>query len=291
MNDRLFRGCGTALPTPFLDGAVDYPALEAMIRRQLEAGVDALVLCGTTAEPASLTGEERRRILELGVSLASGRAQVIAGAGTNDTRETARRVREAANLGVDGLLLVTPYYNKTTQAGLAEHFARAAEAAEGLPVILYNVPARTGLNMTPETAARLCELPNVLGIKEARGDIAQAARLISFCPDAAVYCGCDGQALPMMALGAQGVISVVSNVAPRQMTALAHAMLEGNLGMARRLHETLLPLMEALFASVSPIPLKAALSALGLCENELRLPLVPMTDPAPLISCLVRLGL
>lgn len=285
MNEQLFSGCGVALATPFRAGEVDYPALGAMIERQIAGGADALILCGTTGEPSTLTWEEKRAIWSLGVEQARGRVPVLAGTGGNDTREVIEQSLMAQGLGVDGLLLVTPYYNKTTQEGLIEHFTRAADAVR-LPIILYNVPGRTGLNMLPQTAAALCTHPRIQGIKEACADISQAAELLRLCPHAAVYCGNDEQTLPMMALGAQGVISVAANVAPRRMSALAHAMLEGNLPAARREQARLQPLMRELFACVSPIPLKAALGALGLCENEVRLPLVPMHPTQALLSAM-----
>ena len=261
MNEQLFSGCGVALATPFRAGEVDYPALGALIERQIASGVDALILCGTTGEPSTLTPEEKRGVWETGLRQARGRVPVLAGTGGNNTREVIEQSLLAQSLGVDGLLLVTPYYNKTTQEGLIAHFSRVADAVR-LPIILYNVPGRTGLNMRPETAARLCAHPRILGVKEACGDISQAAELMRLCPNAAVYSGNDDQTLPMMAMGAQGVISVAANVVPRQMARLTHAMLEGDLPAARREHTRLLPLMHELFASVSPIPLKAALAAL-----------------------------
>ena len=285
MNEQLFKGCATALATPFRAGEVDFGALKSLIARQIESGVDALVLCGTTGEPASLSDGERRSILSLGVAMADGHIPVIAGCGSNDTCRAAALAQEAEALGADGVLLVTPYYNRASQAGLVQHFARVAQAT-ALPVILYNVPSRTGVNLLPETARTLCRVPNILGVKEAGGDVSQAARLLEACPDAAVYCGCDDQTLPLMALGAQGVISVASNVVPGPMTALTHALLAGDLPAARTLHRQLLPLMHALFTQVSPIPLKAALAALGLCENELRLPLTPLEDDSALREAL-----
>lgn len=285
MNEQLFSGCGVALATPFRAGEVDYPALSALVERQIAAGVDALILCGTTGEPSTLSREEKRRVWETGLRQARGRVPVLAGTGGNNTREVIEQSLLAQSLGADGLLLVTPYYNKTTQEGLVAHFTRIADAVS-LPIVLYNVPSRTGLNMRPQTAARLCAHPRIVGVKEACGDISQAAELLHACPDAAVYCGNDEQTLPMMAMGAQGVISVVANVAPRQMTRLVHAMLEGSLPAARCEHDRLLPLMRALFESVSPIPLKAALAALGLCENEVRLPLVPQRASEELLRAM-----
>ena len=189
-------------------------------------------------------------------------------------------------MGVDGLLLVTPYYNKATQEGLIAHFTQVADSVR-LPIVLYNVPSRTGLNLLPATAAALCAHPRILGVKEACADVSQAAELLRLCPDAAVYCGNDELTLPLMAMGAQGVISVASNIAPRQMVRLTRALLQGDLPSARRAQRLLAPLMRELFTRVSPIPLKAALSALGLCENELRLPLTPMRPTRELLSALL----
>ena len=203
MNEQLFSGCGVALATPFRAGEVDYPALGALIERQIASGVDALILCGTTGEPSTLTPEEQRGVWETGLRQARGRVTVLAGTGGNHTREVIEQSLLAQSLGVDGLLLVTPYYNKTTQEGLIAHFSRVADAVR-LPIILYNVPGRTGLNMRPETAARLCAHPRILGVKEACGDISQAAELMRLCPNAAVYSGNDDQTLPMMAMRPPG---------------------------------------------------------------------------------------
>ena len=274
MNNRVFRGCGVALATPFRGGEVDWEALRKLIVRQLDAGTDALILCGTTGEPSTLTQEEKEGIWRLGVELAAGRVPVIAGTGGNNTAAVVALSRRAQELGADGLLLVTPYYNKATQQGLVEHFTRVADAVD-IPMILYNVPGRTGLNMLPETAARLCEHQNIAGVKEASGDISQAAELIRLCPGAAIYSGNDDQTLAFLALGAQGVISVAANLVPERMRALTGAFFAGNLQAAQEEQLSLLPLIRQLFAQVNPIPLKAALHELGLCENELRLPLTP----------------
>lgn len=286
MNRQLFSGCGTALATPFRGGEVDYGALGALIERQLSGGVDALILCGTTGEPSTLTPEEKKNIWSLGVEQVRGRVPVFAGTGGNDTREVIEQSCLAQSVGVDGLLLVTPYYNKATQEGLIAHFTQVADAVR-LPIVLYNVPSRTGLNLLPATAAALCAHPRILGVKEACADVSQAAELLRLCPDAAVYCGNDELTLPLMAMGAQGVISVASNIAPRQMVRLTRALLQGDLPSARRAQRRLAPLMRELFTCVSPIPLKAALSALGLCENELRLPLTPMRPTRELLSALL----
>ncbi len=293
MKKPLFIGCGTALVTPFSNGEVDFPALGQLIDRQLTGGADALIVCGTTGEPASLTQEEKDRILSLALEKAAGRIPVIAGAGCNCTKLTILQSLRAQSLGADGLLIVTPYYNKTTQPGLIAHYTAVADAVS-LPIILYNVPARTGVNMLPETAARLCAHPNIIGLKEAGISLPAAAEFLRLTDgSAALYSGNDDQVLPMLSLGAQGVISVVSNIVPQLVHEMTARWLEGDVQAARRIQLQLLPLCRALFSEVSPIPVKGALEMLGLCSGEMRLPLVPLTAPAKaaLASALSSLGL
>lgn len=278
MNTALFRGSGTALATPFLHGDVDYAALGRMIDRQLEAGTDALIVLGTTGEPPTLTAEEKECILAFAVERTAGRIPIIAGCGGNSTRELARRARQMQKTGADALLTVTPYYNKTTQAGLTAHYTAIADAVT-IPVILYNVPSRTGMNLLPETAARLAEHPNIRGIKEAGGNISQIAELAALTHDTlALYSGNDDQTLPILSLGGQGVISVAGNIIPRQMRALTHSWLSGDTARARTLQWAILPLVRELFREVNPIPLKAALNMMDLCTDETRLPLVPLNE-------------
>jgi len=277
MNLTELRGCGTALVTPFLaDGGLDEKAMRRLIRRQLEEGIDFLIPCGTTGESPVLTAEEHTRVVELTLEEAGGKAPVIAGAGGNNTRRVCEQVRQVERLGVDGILSVSPYYNKPTQEGLYQHY-RAVAQATSLPIIVYNVPGRTGSNIEPATLARLGEIPNILGVKEASGNVVQIGEILRRVPERfRVISGDDSLTLPVMAMGACGVISVASNVVPREMTDLVSLANRGDFRAARHLHLRLLPLMQVLFIESSPIPVKAALAALGLLQPIYRLPLVPM---------------
>lgn len=280
MSAPLFTGCATALVTPFTrEGSPDEPALRRLIALQADAGVDALVLLGTTGEPCTLTTEERARVIAVGLEAANGRLPVLVGTGANDTRRAIDHAKQAFALGAQGQLCVTPYYNKATQEGLVRHFFAIADAYP-LPMIVYNVPGRTGMSMTPETCAQLCAHPGIVGLKEASGDVVLAARMLEATEGRLpLYCGNDDLILPLMALGAVGTVSVVSNVLPAQTRALTTACLSGCLEQARDAQLALLPIIRALFSQVSPIPVKAALSMLGLCEDVLRLPLTPMEEP------------
>jgi len=270
----LFTGVCTALVTPFCGEGIDLPALRRLIERQLRAGVPALLACGTTGEASTLRLEEWRRALGCAVETAAGKALVIAGTGTNSLTETLARGREAAALGADAQLVVTPYYNKTTQAGLIDYFTRVADAAR-IPVILYNVPGRTGLNMRPETAARLAGHPRIAGIKEAGGNLNQLAALLRL-TDLPVYCGSDSLNAPALQLGAAGVISVLSNLTPEALVRLCAAETAGCYGTANASQRKMEPLIDALFSEISPAPVKAALGLWGLCGAEVRSPLVPV---------------
>ena len=280
MSAPLFTGCATALVTPFTrEGTPDEPALRRLIALQADAGVDALVLLGTTGEPCTLTTEERARVIAVGLEAANGRLPVLVGTGANDTRLAIDHAKQAFALGAQGQLCVTPYYNKATQEGLVRHFFAIADACP-LPMIVYNVPGRTGMSMTPETCAQLCAHPGIVGLKEASGDVVLAARMLEATEGRLpLYCGNDDLILPLMALGAVGAVSVVSNVLPAQTRALTTACLSGCMEQARAAQLALLPIIRALFSQVSPIPVKAALSMLGLCEDVLRLPLTPMEEP------------
>ena len=271
-----FTGTGTALVTPFRrDGALDERALGGLIRRQIEAGIDFLVPCGTTGESPTLTHEEHRRVVELAVKLAKGKVPVLAGAGGYNTMEVIALARELAEIGADGILSVTPYYNKPTQEGLSQHFRTIAEAVP-LPIILYSVQGRTGVNMEPATVKRLAEVENIVGIKEASGNISQMAAILNSVPDDfIVLAGDDAITLPLVALGGRGVISVVSNQIPAEMTELTRLALQGNFHRAREVHRRYHPLMEVNFVESNPIPVKAALAEMGLLEPVWRLPLVP----------------
>ena len=280
MSAPLFTGCATALVTPFTrEGTPDEPALRRLIALQADAGVDALVLLGTTGEPCTLTTEERARVIAVGLEAANGRLPVLVGTGANDTRRAIDHAKQAFALGAQGQLCVTPYYNKATQEGLVRHFFAIADARP-LPMIVYNVPGRTGMSMTPQTCAQLCAHPGIVGLKEASGDVVLAARMLEATEGRLpLYCGNDDLILPLMALGAVGAVSVVSNVLPAQTRALITACLSGCMEQARAAQLALLPIIRALFSQVSPIPVKAALSMLGLCEDVLRLPLTPMDEP------------
>jgi 4-hydroxy-tetrahydrodipicolinate synthase len=273
------KGCGTAIVTPFKDdGSVDEQALRRFVEFQISEGIDFLVPCGTTGESATLSDEEKRRVIEIVIQATQGRVQVVAGAGGNDTHHVIELAREYERLGVRALLSVSPYYNKPTQEGLYQHFRAIAEATS-LPIIVYNVPPRTAVNILPDTIARLAEIPNIVGVKEASGDISQVAEIITRVPaDFKVFSGDDAITLPLVALGGVGVISVASNEAPRQMTALTKACLENDWDEARRLNRELFPLMKANFIETSPGPVKAALAMMGKIKEVYRLPIVPVTE-------------
>ncbi len=278
----MFRGTATALITPFRDGSVDFDALGALLNFQIENGVNALVVLGTTGEAATMTGAERDEVITYSLKVVNGRVPVIIGTGTNNTATTVELSRRAEELGANGVLVVTPFYNKPNQEGLYRHFRTVAESV-GIPVVLYNVPGRTGVNLLPETVLRLAaDVPGIVAVKEASGNQYQCdsliRRLAVVRPDFRVYSGNDDQAFHLVCAGGDGVISVLSNVLPAQTSAMMNAALNGDLAEARRLHLQLLPLMKDLFAESNPMPVKYAASALGLCRNELRLPLIPASE-------------
>lgn len=275
------RGCGTALVTPFTaSGAVNETRFRALVERQIAAGVRLLVPCGTTGEGATLTPDEHTRLIALTVETARGRAKVLAGAGSNATATAIERARAARAAGADGLLVVAPYYNKPTQAGLTAHFRAVAQAVGDAPVVLYNVPGRTASNLAaPTTLALAREVENIVGVKEASGDFSQIMAVLRDRPAGfRVLSGDDATALPLIALGADGVVSVASNEAPDLMTALTEGALRGEWETARELHYRLLPLMEANFIESNPGPVKAAMALMGLLEEQFRLPLVPVQE-------------
>jgi 4-hydroxy-tetrahydrodipicolinate synthase len=276
---RRLRGCGTALVTPFTRaGAVDVAALEELVRWQLAEGIDFLVPCGSTGEAQTLDEEERSLVVGTVVRTVGGRVPVMAGATHNDTRKAVAEAKRMCGLGVDYILSATPYYNKPTQEGLYRHFAAILDAATR-PVCLYNVPGRTAVNLRPDTALRLAQHPNAIGIKEASGDLKQAMDIIAARPDRfAVFSGEDWLSLGMIAAGGDGLISVVSNEVPAATTSMVRHALGAELGEARDLLYRLLPLIDANFIETNPAPVKAALNAMGRVENVLRLPLVPITD-------------
>jgi 4-hydroxy-tetrahydrodipicolinate synthase len=273
------KGCGTALVTPFNeDRTVDEARLRALVEWQISEGIDFLVPCGTTGESATLSDDEMRRVVEIVLQTAQSRVQVIAGAGGNNTAHVIELAREYERIGVRGLLSVTPYYNKPTQEGLYQHYRAIAESTR-LPIIVYNVPPRTNVNLLPDTLVRLAEIPNIIGVKEASGDISQIGEIVARVPAGfKVFSGDDSMTLPVVAVGGVGLISVASNEAPRKMTALTRAALDNDWDEARRLNRELWALMRVNFIEASPGPVKAALAMMGKITEAYRLPIVPVTD-------------
>ena len=293
MKEPVFTGCAAALVTPFKDGEVDFPALGRLIDLQIAGGCAAVVVCATTGESAVLSYPEHKAIVGEAVRCARGRIPVIAGAGSNSTDHALTLIRQAEDAGADGTLLVTPYYNKTSQAGLIRHYSYLADRAEK-PILLYDVPARTGMTIAPETLAELSRHPRIAGVKAAGTDLDAISRAMRLCPaDFSFYSGNDSLTLPLMALGAKGVISVCANLIPEAMSELTRLCLAGDYRDAASLHYEYLELMEALFLDVNPIPVKAAMAAAGLCSGELRLPLTELSGEkrARLISLMQRYGL
>ncbi len=272
----LFKGAGTALVTPMTDTGVDFDALGRLIDYQLENGIDALIPCGTTGEPSTLSDKECEDVIKFTVERVGKRVPVIAGAGSNSTAHAVEKAKKVQALGADGVLCVTPYYNKTTPAGLVAHFRAIADAVS-VPLIMYNVPVRTGLNMKAETVAKLAGYPNIHAVKEASGDLAQVTDIARLSGGKlAIYSGIDELILPTMACGGSGVISVVSNTSPGDTHRLCQSFLDGDIAEARRLQFRLKPFIDVLFMETSPIPVKAALELMGICRATVRLPLVPI---------------
>ena len=287
----VFQGAATALITPLNDQGVDYPALEKLIEWQIGQGIDALVICGTTGESSTLTDAEHRQVLKFALDVAKGRVPMIAGTGSNDVAYAIDLTKYACEIGYDAMLVVTPYYNKTTQKGLVAMFTAIADASTK-PIILYNVPSRTGVNIEPATCAALAKHPMITAIKEASGNISKIVEIAAVAGELDIYSGNDDQIVPIMACGGKGVISVLSNVLPAETSAMCHKMLEGDVAGAMELQKKYLPLTNALFSEVNPIPAKAAMAAMGFCENILRLPLVPMekAHEEVLLSCMRSVG-
>jgi len=271
-----FTGVGTALITPFTaGGAVDEPAVRRLARRQIDLGTHFLVPCGTTGEVPTLSADERRRVVEIVVDEAGGTTPVLAGAGGYDTHEVAQAAREMQKAGADGLLSVTPYYNRPTPEGLYQHYRAIADATP-LPIVVYNVPGRTGCNVDPATLARLATIPTIVGVKEAAGNMAQMAEMIRAVPDDfLVLSGDDALTVPLMAIGGRGIISVCSNQIPREMADMVEAAERGDFAAARTIHQRILGLMQVNFCESSPGPVKCSMAAMGLCEEVFRLPMVP----------------
>ena len=291
---KTFEGSMTALATPFLDGALDEGAFRALVRFQLEGGTNVLLPMGTTGEAVTMDADERARAIAVVVDEVKGRVPVVAGAGSNSTRETIDSVRRAREVGANGALIVTPYYNKPTQAGLVEHYRAIAKAHPGFPLIAYNVPGRTGVDLLPETVLQLCDIPEVVALKEATGNLIRAVDLVEKCGDRMTFLsGDDFTVLPFIACGGKGVISVSSNVAPRMMADLVAAARSNDIAKARGLQVRMNALHRLLFVESNPIPVKWALHLMGMFGPEVRLPLVPMgeANAAKLKAELSGLGL
>lgn len=276
MSRPVFQGVGTALVTPFAaDGSVDYEKLRTLVEFQIEQGANAIIACGSTGEKSTLRHEEHIKVIETVIRTAAGRVPVVAGTGSNDTLYTVELSHAAEELGADALLMVTPYYNKTSQAGLVQHYTYIADRVH-TPIVLYNVPSRTGMDIKPETYAQLCRHPNIVATKEANGNFSALAKTIQLCGDALdVYSGNDDQTVAMMAMGAKGVISVISNLAPKMMADLCRKALKGDFKGAMALQNQYLPVMEQMFIDVNPIPVKEAMNCMGMEVGNCRMPLFP----------------
>ena len=276
MKNTIFKGMATAIVTPMTENAIDYEALGRFIDFQIDSGINAIVVMGTTGENATIEPADQKEVIRYTVDRVAKRVPVIAGTGTNNTEHVLTNTRNACEVGADAVLVVTPYYNKATQNGLIQHFTAVADAST-VPVILYNVPGRTGCNLLPKTVAKLAEHPNIVAIKEATGNMAQMVELRALCGDKLdIYSGEDALTVPMMAMGAAGTISVLSNVVPKEAVAMTDAAQAGDFATAADWQCKLLPLINALFSEVNPIPAKAAVAAMGFGEEHLRLPLTPM---------------
>ncbi|MBI3332573.1 MAG: 4-hydroxy-tetrahydrodipicolinate synthase [Candidatus Omnitrophica bacterium] len=273
------KGSMVALVTPFKDGEVDVKGLQHLVELHVREGTSALVPCGTTGESATLSHEEHEQVVEMTIQAARGRVRVIAGTGSNNTEEALRFTRHAQKAGADAALLISPYYNKPTQEGLYRHFRTIAESAD-LPLVLYNIASRTGVNVEPETFSRLAKIPNIVGVKEASGSLEQMSRIRALCGERfSLLSGDDALTLPVLAIGGTGVISVTANIVPGKVARMVRAFEQGNLRLARRIHYELLPLTRAMFIETNPIPVKTAMGLMKLIDEAgLRLPLCPMSD-------------
>ena len=277
MKKILFKGCGTAISTPFDKNGINLKEFEKLIENQIQNKVDAIIVCGTTGESSTMTTEEKKQAIECAIKTANGRIPIIAGTGGNNTKQVIENSKLAESLGVYGLLIVTPYYNKCTQKGLIEHYKVIAQSVS-LPIILYSVPSRTGVNIEPKTCLELSKIENIVAIKEASGNISQVAEIAHLCGDNLhIYSGNDDQILPILSLGGLGVISVLSNVKPEYTHNIVQNFFDGNIEIAAKMQLDALPLIKALFSEVNPIPVKAALNIQGYNFGIPRLPLTPMT--------------
>ena len=278
MKQILFKGCGTAIATPFTEDGINFEEFGKLIEFQIEQGVDSIIVCGTTGESSTMTEEERKQTIKYAIEKIAKRVPVIAGTGSNNTKSVIEMSKYAESVGADGLLIVTPYYNKTTQGGLIAHYKAIADAIT-IPVVLYNVPSRTGLNITPATCFELSKIENIVAIKEASGNISQVAEIANLCKDnLAIYSGNDDQVLPLLSLGGLGVISVLSNIIPRDVHNMVESFFNGDIKEATRLQLDTLKLTSALFSEVNPIPVKAACNMIGFNAGVPRMPLIEMTD-------------
>ncbi len=279
MKKIIFEGCGTAISTPFTEDGVNYEVFGKMIEDQINGKVDAIIVCGTTGEASTMTKEEKKETIKFVVDKVAGRTKVIAGTGSNNTKEAIEMSKYAERVGVDGILVVTPYYNKTTQEGLIEHY-KAIAGSVNVPIIMYSVASRTGVNITPETCLELSKIENIVAIKEASGNISQVAKIASLCRDnLTIYSGNDDQIIPVLSLGGKGVISVLSNVMPEYTHNMVMEYLEGNTLKAAMMQLDVIDLIEALFIEVNPTPVKYALNQMGYDFGKPRLPLVEPTEP------------
>lgn len=278
MKKILFEGCGTAISTPFTEDGVNYETFEKMIEDQIKGEVDAIIVCGTTGEASTMTKDEKKEAIKFVVDKVAGRTKVIAGTGSNNTKDAIEMSKYAESVGVDGLLVVTPYYNKTTQAGLVEHYKAIANEVK-LPIIMYSVASRTGVNITPETCLELSKVENIVAIKEASGNISQVAKIASLCKDnLTIYSGNDDQIIPVLSLGGKGVISVLSNVMPKYTHDMVKKYLEGNTEEATKMQLDVIDLIGALFIEVNPTPVKYALNQMGYDYGKPRLPLIEPSE-------------
>ena len=280
MKKPVFEGMASAIITPLNEKGIDFELFAKLVEWQIAEGIDGIVVCGTTGEGSTLTDEEHKAAIEFMVKQVAGRVPVIAGTGSNDTAYAVELTKHACQIGVDGVLTVTPYYNKATQKGLIKSFTAIADAST-VPVILYNVPSRTGVNIAPKTVLELSKHPNINAIKEASGDISQIAEIAHLCGDNInIYSGNDDQVVPIMSLGGKGCISVLSNLLPKEASEMCRLFREGDVKTAAEMQLKYIPLINALFSEVNPIPVKAAMAKMGFCEDYLRLPLTPMEDAA-----------
>ncbi len=274
----LFKGSGVAIVTPFTEDGVDYKKLEELLEWHVKEGTDAIIVCGTTGEASTMSEQERKDTIKFTVDVINKRIPVIAGTGTNNTAASIKMSQYAESVGVDGLLVITPYYNKTTQKGLIAHFTAVSESVN-TPIIIYNVPSRTGMNITPKTLQQLCGDKNIVGIKEASGDISQIAKIKALCGDKLdIWSGNDDQTIAIMAVGGVGIISVLANVIPKDIRDMAHLFLEGKTKEALKMQLDVLALNDAMFIETNPIPVKTAMNLMGMNAGKLRLPLVEMTE-------------